>query len=71
MESMNERVNRLAISVTKMEAVIQDIMRIMKKNKMNIAEAEALPQILERRIEENNKMNEKTRLFEIHENPRD
>lgn len=60
-------VNRELVNVFKTEKVIPKILKLMEAEKLNTAEAEAIPEILSKRIKRNSELHEKGKQFTVHE----
>lgn len=61
------QINREVVDMYKLGKVIPKIMKVMEDERLNIAEAEMIPELLEKRIKRNSELHEKAKQFTVHE----
>lgn len=59
--------NRPLVDMFKIDRVLPKIMKVMEDEGLNIAEAEAIPQMLMNKMQKNSELHEKARQFTVHE----
>lgn len=67
-DGIRERqINREVVDMYKLGNTLPKIMKVMEDERLNIAEAEMIPELLEKRIKRNSELHEKAKQFTVHE----
>lgn len=66
-ESRTGARDRLLVDMFKIGRVLPKIMKVMEDERLNMAEAEMIPQMLMDRMQRNSELHEKARQFTVHE----
>ena len=61
------QINREVVDMYKLGNTLPKIMKVMEDERLNIAEAEMIPELLEKRIKRNSELHEKAKQFTVHE----
>lgn len=61
------KINREVVDMYKLGNTLPKIMKVMEDERLNIAEAEMIPELLEKRIKRNSELHEKAKQFTVHE----
>ena len=64
---MRKKKNNIAVDMFRVGKVIPKIMLLMQEEGINLAEAEAIPELLLRQIKKNTELCEKGKQFSVHE----
>lgn len=59
--------DRSLVDMFKIDRALPKIMKVMEDERLNMAEAEMIPQMLMNRIQKNSELHEKAKQFTVHE----